>query len=66
MVICLDETGFRSDTVKDMKWQFNSYMRKERIDLGFGCKSKVAPLKVLTAQEYRDAKDYIDGENRKP
>ena len=66
MVICLDETGFRSDTVKDMKWQFNSYMKKERVDLGFGCKSKVVPLNVLTDQEYRDAKEYIDGENRKP
>ena len=63
LIICLDETGFRSDTVKDMKWQFNTYMKKEKVDLGYGCIQKETPLKVLSNQEYQDAKDYLDKEN---
>lgn len=52
MIICIDETGFRSDTVKDMKWQFNTYMKKEKADLGYGCNKKQVPLNVLTDKEY--------------
>ena len=37
LIISIDETGFRSDTVKDMKWQFNSYMKKQKVDLSNGC-----------------------------
>ena len=28
IIVCIDETGFRSDTVKEKKWQFNSYVKK--------------------------------------
>lgn len=29
IIISLDESGFRSDTTKDMKWQFKSYVSKK-------------------------------------
>jgi len=66
MIISIDETGFRSDTVKDMKWQFNTYMKKPKCDLGYGCNPESAPLNVLSAEEYRNVRDNLDYVNMQP
>lgn len=64
MIICIDETGFRSDTVKDMKWQFKTYMKKQKIGLCNAIHQEEAPLNVLSKKEYDDAIEYLDNVNK--